>query len=254
MKTLLTLAVAGLITSCTPIAPVTQSNAETLNKKWELVSIEGNEVITSMPVYLDLGTTNRVTGYAGCNTINGNYMVKNGTQINFSQVASTRMMCAPYDMNIEREVLDILKTADNFTINNGQLMLNVGRRAPLAVFTEMSKDPALNRFWKITELNGKKVMMKVNQEKEQGFMLRSGGKITGFAGCNTFMGNYTLSGKNTIKFDNNMAMTMKACPDTNVNEQEFVNIFKKANNYQVKDNTLILKGSDNKVFAVFEAM
>ncbi len=49
-------------------------------------------------------------------------------------------------------------------------------------------------------------------------------------------------------------MTKRACPDVKLNEQTFVNIFKTANNYQVKDNTLILKDAANKVFAVFESM
>lgn len=254
MKTVLALALAAIVTSCAPVSNTVTPVAETINKKWELISLEGNEVMTSQPVYLDFDTYNRITGFAGCNTINGNYTIKNGTQINFTQVASTRMMCAPYDMNIEKEVMEVLKTADNFTMTNGQLMLNVGRRAPLAVFAEMSKNPALNTYWSLKELNGKKVMMTPMQEKEQGFMLRSGGKITGFAGCNNFTGSYTLSGKNNIKFNPNMAMTMKACPDVKMNEQTFVNIFKTANNYQVKDKTLILKDAANKVFAVFETM
>lgn len=254
MKTVLALALAAIVTSCAPVSTAVTPAEETINKKWELVSIDGNEVMTSKPVFIDFDANNKITGFAGCNTINGNYTVKNGTQINFTQVSGTKMMCAPYDMNVEKEVMNVLNTADNFTLSNGQLMLNVGKRAPLAVFVEMSKNPALNTYWSLKELNGKKVMMKPNQEKEQGFMLRTGGKIIGFAGCNNFFGSYTLSGKNTINFNTNMGMTKKACPDVNLNEQTFLNIFKTANNYQVKDNTLILKDASNKVFAVFEGM
>lgn len=254
MKTVFALALAAIVTSCAPVSNAGNSTIETINKKWELISLEGNDIMTSKPVYLDFDANNKITGFAGCNSLSANYMVKNETQINFSQISSTKMMCAPYDMNVEKEVMEVLKTADNFTLNNGQLMLNVGRRAPLAVFAEMSKDPALNTYWTLKEMNGKKVMMVPNQEKEQGFMLRSGGKITGFAGCNTFSGTYTISGKNMIKFNPNMAMTMRACPDVKLNESTFVNIFKNANNYQVKDKTLILKDSNNKVFAIFETM
>ena len=254
MKTVLAVALAAIVTSCAPVSNTLTPTAETINKKWELISLEGNEIMADKPIFLDFDANNKITGFAGCNTINGNYEVKNGTQINFTQVASTRMMCAPYEMNVEKEVMEVLKTADNFTLSNGQLILNVGRRAPLAVFAELSKDPALNTFWSLKELNGKKTMMVPNQEREQGFMLRSGGKITGFAGCNTFTGNYTLSGKNTITFNPNMAMTSKACPDVKLNERTFVNIFKTANNYQVKDNTLILKDANNKVFAIFESL
>lgn len=254
MKTVLALALSAILTSCTSLSNTASPITETINKKWELISLQGNEIMTSKPVYIDFDANNRITGFAGCNTIKGNYAVKNGTQINFTQVSSTKMRCSPYDMNVEKEVMEVLKTADNFTMNNGQLMLNVGRRAPLAVFAEMSKNPVMNTYWSLKELNGKKVMMTPNQQKEKGFMLRSGGKITGFAGCNTFNGNYTLSGKNTITFNPNMAMTAMACPDVKLDEQAFVNIFKTANNYQVKDNTLILKDAANKVFAVFETL
>ena len=254
MKTVITLAIAAMITSCAPMTPTVNTSTESINKTWELVSIDGQEISTEKPVYLDFGINDKITGNTGCNILNGNFAVKNGTQINFTQLASTKMMCAPYEMNIEREVMDVLKTADNFTVSGGKLMLNVGRRAPLAVFTEMSKDPALNKFWSLREMNGKKVMMSPNQEKEQGFMLRSNGKITGFAGCNNFFGTYTLSGKNGISVDKNLGMTMKACPDVKVNEQMFAKIFTQANNYQVKGKTMMLKDAKNNVIAVFETM
>ena len=37
-------------------------------------------------------------------------------------------------VTIERTFLEVLEQADNYTIANGELSLNIGRRAPLAVF------------------------------------------------------------------------------------------------------------------------
>ena len=253
MKTLLTLSIVA-ITICASGLNAQTPTKETLNKKWELISLEGNEITTNQPVYLNFGDNNKISGFAGCNTLKANYTVKNGSQIHFSEISSTKIMCAPYDMNVEKELMEVLKTADNYTIQNGHLILNVGRRAPLAVFAAKSKNKVLNTSWSLKKLNGKKVTMLKNQEKEQGFMLRSGGQMTGFAGCNTFTGNYTLSGKSTIAFNPNMAMTRKACPDVKLNEQKFINIFKNAKRYYVKENALILKNGSNKVVAVFEKM
>lgn len=253
MKTLLTLSIVT-ITICVSGLNAQTPTKETLNKKWELISLEGNEITTNQPVYLNFGDNNKISGFAGCNTLKANYTVKNGSQIQFWQLSSTKMMCAPYDMKVENELMEALKTADNYTLRNGQLMLNVGRRAPLAVFAVKSKNKALNTSWSLKKLNGKKVTRLPNQEKEQGFMLRTGGKMTGFAGCNDFTGNYTLSGKSTITFNPNMAMTRKACPDVKLNEQKFLKIFKNVKRYYVKENTLILKNASNKVVAVFEKM
>lgn len=254
MKTVFTLAAAAMIASCAPQMPTGNSTSNSIQKSWELVSLDGQDVNSSTPVYLDFGNNNKITGKTGCNTVNGTFTVTNGTQVRFSQLASTRMMCAPSDMNIENQVLDVLKTADNFTVNDGKLMLNVGRRAPLAVFTEMSNNPVVNKFWILKEMNGNVVTPSASQEKEQGFMLRSNGKITGFAGCNNFFGSYALSGTSGIAFDENMGMTMKACPDLKINEQAFTGLFREANRYEIKGSTLQLKDANGKTVATFETM
>lgn len=150
------------------------------------------------------------------------------------------MMCAPADMNIEKDVLEVLNTADNFTVSGGKLMLNGGRRTPLAVFAEMSTNPVLNKYWTLKELNGKPVTMVATQQKELGFILRSNGTITGFAGCNNFFGNYTLTGKNGISVAENLGMTMMACPDIAVDERAFTGLFHNAATYEISGNKLFL--------------
>ena len=76
---------------------------------------------------------NRITGFSGCNTINGSYSVENGNRIRFSQIAMTMRACPDVDLN-EAEFLKVFELADNYTVTGDTLMLNVGRRAPLAVF------------------------------------------------------------------------------------------------------------------------
>lgn len=243
-----------MFTGCASVSKTSNTPSTLVQKSWELVTLEGQDITTSAPVYLTLDKDNKVTGNAGCYTLNGNFNIANGTQIRFTQLATTRMMCAPYDMNIEKEVLEVLKAADNFTMSDGKLMLNVGRRAPLAVFVEMSKKPVVNKYWTLTQMNGKPVQMAANQEKAQGFMLSSNGKITGFAGCNNFFGTYNLSEKDGINVADNIGMTMKACLDVKIDEQGFTNLFRKAKRYEVKGKTLTLKDSKGQQLALFEAM
>lgn len=63
----------------------------------------------------------------------GSYTLEEGNRIKFSQMASTMMACPDGVFN-EIEYLKVFELADNYTINNNELSINVGRRAPLAVF------------------------------------------------------------------------------------------------------------------------
>lgn len=107
-------------------------------KYWKLKTLEGKEVKMAKnqerEVYFMLkNDDNRVTGFAGCNIIMGTYSLEDGNRIRFSQMATTLMACPDVDFN-ESEFLKIFELADNYRITGDKLELNVGRRAPLAVF------------------------------------------------------------------------------------------------------------------------
>lgn len=109
------------------------------DKQWKLVELEGQEVTQvenqNKDQYFMLNTEeNRIQGFSGCNTFNGTYELEKGNRIHFSQLASTMMACPDVDVN-ESEFLKVFDQADNYNITDDTLILNVGRRAPLAVFT-----------------------------------------------------------------------------------------------------------------------
>ena len=76
---------------------------------------------------------NRVTGFAGCNTFNSTYTLEKGNRIRFSPMAATLKACPDVAVN-EQEFFEVFSLADNYTVQNDTLSLNVGRRAPLAIF------------------------------------------------------------------------------------------------------------------------
>ena len=124
------------------MAPLAQfkkeANAPIVEKYWKLKTLEGKDVKMSANQEREIFFTlksqeNRVTGFAGCNSISGEYTLEEGNRIRFSNMATTMMMCPDVDVN-ESEYLKIFELADNYTINGDILSLNVGRRAPLAVF------------------------------------------------------------------------------------------------------------------------
>ena len=108
-----------------------------VEKYWKLKILEGEEVKMGenqeREIYFTLKLEdNRVVGFAGCNNIMGSYTLGVGNRIRFSQMATTMMACP--DMEIEQEFLKVFELADNYTIVGDELLLNVGRRAPLAAF------------------------------------------------------------------------------------------------------------------------
>lgn len=230
------------------------------NTKWVITTLEGKDVAgrknDGEPIYFTLNSEDhRVNGFSGCNTFMGTYKIEDGNRISFSQMAMTRMACPEGDIK-ESEIISIFENADNFTISDGKLALNKARRAPLAEFKEAEEDtaPIVGKYWKLKTLEGQDVEMAENQEREIYFTLNSEDqRVNGFAGCNTVSGSYTLEEGNRIRFSN-MLTTLKACPDVNVNESEFLKIFELADNYTIVDDVLSLNVGRRAPLAVFEAV
>ena len=112
--------------------------APIVEKYWKLKTLEGKDVKMAenqeREIFFTLKSQeNRVTGFAGCNGISGEYTLEAGNRIRFSNMATTMKMCPDVTVN-ESEFLQVFELADNFTINGDVLSLNVGRRAPLAIF------------------------------------------------------------------------------------------------------------------------
>lgn len=258
-KVISILSIALFLVSCgTAPKETSTENQETIDKaiyqKWELSLLEDMPAQGNKVVYLELTEDNKVSGFIGCNTLNGNYTIENGSQIKFTELGTTKMMCPEDEMETEKQVLALLNTVDNFTLSDGKLMLNVGKRAPLATFHVMNDNEIVNKYWKLKTLEGKEVKMAENQEEEVYFMLRGDGSMNGFAGCNHFNGSYELAEGMRLSFNENMAMTMKACPDMDLNESALMEVFGLTDNYTINGDTLSLNVAKRAPLAVFEAV
>lgn len=107
-------------------------------KYWKLVRLEGKEAVMAKnqerEIYFTLKTADSlVTGFAGCNRFSGKYRLEKGNRIRFLSLATTMKACPDVAVN-EPEVLEVFNLTNNYTINGDTLQLNVGRRAPLAMF------------------------------------------------------------------------------------------------------------------------
>ncbi len=108
-----------------------------------------------------------------------------------------------------------------------------------------------NTYWKLLEIEGKKIKVPGNV-REPHFILRTDGKtIKGFGGCNNFMGSYKAEG-NKIEFGP-IAGTRKFCKETMEIENALMKVFSEVNNYKILGETLELY-HNNKILAKFESV
>ncbi|MBQ0769675.1 MAG: META domain-containing protein [Bizionia sp.] len=124
-----------------PLAVFTKSGLDSqpiVQKHWKLKTLEGKDIVKAenqeKEIYFMLDVSeNRLEGFAGCNSLSGKFTLEKGNRIQFTNVATTLKVCPDVKVN-EAEFLKIFEIANNYTINGDELSLNVGRRAPLAVF------------------------------------------------------------------------------------------------------------------------
>ena len=117
-----------------------------------------------------------------------------------------------------------------------------------------ANNPIINKYWKVISLNGKKVTMAKNQQRELYFTLKTeDNRVAGFSRCNQFSGTYTLLETGKIHFSQ-MLSTMMACPDVAVNESEFLKVFSITNSYKIVGDTLWLEQEGKKQMATFAAI
>lgn len=103
---------------------------------WKLIGVRGKAVVENAnerEAYIILKLeNNRLQGFGGCNVLMGSYGLEKGNKIAFFKVASTMMACPR--LADESAFLKVLNQADNYTIEEGVLMLHKGKMAPLATF------------------------------------------------------------------------------------------------------------------------
>ena len=116
-----------------------ESDQVITEKYWKLIKLEGQDVEMVENQEREISfmlnsEDNTVGGFAGCNSITGEYELEEGNRISFTNMGITMMLCPDLDLK-ESEFMEVLKLADNYTIHNDTLELNVAKRAPLAIFT-----------------------------------------------------------------------------------------------------------------------
>lgn len=258
----------GLFAGCGSSHPTNNEDLENTevrsiyDKNWQLEKINGKAITYTnpndnekWPNLIIRKTDKDVSGFGGCNNFMGKITVLDHQNLQFSQMASTKMACLNTDFN-ENEYLKNLGEVESYEIEKDRLHLKNKKGKTILTFTAQSEDISgiIEKYWKLKTLAGKPVEMGENQEREVHFILKqSDNQIQGFSGCNRFMGTYRLKSDHKIEF-NGMAGTLKACPEVDFNENEFLHLFTEMDHYRLNNDQLAFITADGEELATFEAV
>ncbi|MGM0572004.1 MAG: META domain-containing protein [Pseudomonadota bacterium] len=109
--------------------------------------------------------------------------------------------------------------------------------------------PLTNTYWQLVSVAGEEVPETDGQQKPH-ILFLDDGRVTGFSGCNQYMGNYQVRGENLL-FDS-MSSTRMACPENLTEELLFAALAKTVGVY-LDGIELRLLGENGEELAVFEA-
>lgn len=107
-------------------------------------------------------------------------------------------------------------------------------------------------YWKLTELMGQPVPRPEPDGREAHIILKSGGRLQGFAGCNNIMGTFETKDRFSISFKG-VASTLMACADMKT-EDSLKKVLEQVDNYSISGNNLSLSKAKMAPLAKFEAV
>lgn len=104
--------------------------------RWTLVELRGQPVtgLTRSPYIVLNAAENRATGFGGCNSFSGAFVLEQATlRLRFERMISTLRACTS-GMETEQALHQVLEMVDNYSLAGDQMSLNRARMAPLARF------------------------------------------------------------------------------------------------------------------------
>lgn len=116
-----------------------------------------------------------------------------------------------------------------------------------------NREKLANKYWKLTELNGKAVVTDPAATREPHLIFQDTAyRVGGHAGCNLVSGHYELSGRKEIDFSQ-MISTKMFCEKMMETETAFLGMLEKAESFSFEtDSILILYDDNEKALAKFQ--
>jgi heat shock protein HslJ len=258
---LLLIVVVLLLAACAPVtAPVEPPTAEPVptaappeqaaptgfdlaGTNWILDSLNGSPALEGVSVTLQFGADGVASGSDGCNRYSTTF-TQNGANLTFAQpVASTMMLC-PEPAGVMEQAsayMTALGATTSFTANQRQLALLAGNQI-LATF-EADLQELAGTDWDVTMYNnGQEAVVGVLEGTEITALFGEDGELSGSAGCNQYIGGYTVDG-NTIQIGQ-LGTTFRFCAEPEgimEQEQAFLAALQSAATFRVEGDQLEMR-------------
>lgn len=192
----LLLAVSALITSACALRGDDNANGGLANTAWTVISIGGAATLDGAQPTMAFTPEGAVSGSGGCNQYSGTYRT-DGDRITVGELASTLMLCEGERGAQELAFTTGLSGATTWRQTEGGNLELGGVTAIVAEPTGPDGPPETippeglpGTSWVLTEMGGTADFEQILPTLEFG----ADGTISGFAGCNTFQGTYTVAG------------------------------------------------------------
>lgn len=209
---------------------------------WILTSLNGNPALDGATVTLQFGADGVASGTDGCNRYTTTF-TQSGTSLTFAQPASTMMMCSEPAGVMEQAsaYMTALGATTSFTANQRQLALLAGNQI-LATF-EADVQELAGADWDVTMYNnGREAVVGVIEGTELTVLFGADGELSGSAGCNQYIGGYTVDG-NAIQISQ-LGSTMRFCAEPEgimEQEQAFLAALQSAATFRVEGDQLEMR-------------
>ncbi len=112
------------------------------------------------------------------------------------------------------------------------------------------KAPLKGGVWEMTALNGQTIDSTLAPKAISFQLSETDNKVSGFSGCNRFMGTYTVA-NDSLSFSQ-MASTRMACMNAKINENEVLKSFAETVTYKITGNQLALINAEGKTVSTFK--
>lgn len=240
------------VTDQTPAAnptmpPATGESPSLIGTVWTANSVSGQPVIANTSITAQFDDQGRLTGSDGCNSFSGSYTLAGSALTIDPAMASTEMACEEAIMTQADTFTQTLLATTGYLLGDGMLVLTQEEVEGLT-FSGQS-NPLSKTSWSVTGYNnGKQAVVSPILNTNLTMTFGDDGTISGNSGCNTYSGQYTLSGQ-TITISP-LASTMRACIEPEgVAEQEtaFTTALQQAATWNIQGNQLSLRTAENAI-------
>ena len=209
------------------------------NSDWSLATIAGRPIPSGTNVTL-LFAVFQSSGFSGCNQFQMPYATED-TGLRFGPIAGTRISCGEALDTFETAYYSSLSSVTHWAIVNdtlqltkatGEMILTYGRMAPASV----------DGPWNVTQVNnGNQGTESPPTGVSASVSFLPDGTVSGFGGCNSFGGGYSVHDDGTISIGPLMS-SLKACGDpTDTFEHQLLAALQNATKWSVPGGNLELR-------------